>query len=89
MFVYAINDEYVAGFSFKPINERQIYLAYLVVRRDLRNKGIGSLLMDYAVTYAKKNKFKEITLKVDVENIEAKRLYIKKGLFLTKQIMNI
>jgi len=79
MFVYAVNDEYVAGFSLKPINEIQIYFAYLVVREDMRNQGIGSLLIDYAVTYAKQNKYKEISLKVDVDNINAKRLYERKG----------
>jgi ribosomal protein S18 acetylase RimI-like enzyme len=79
MFVYVVNEEYVAGFSIKPINEIQVYLAYLVVREDLRNQGIGSLLIDYTVTYAKKNKIKEISIQVDVDNINAKRLYERKG----------
>jgi ribosomal protein S18 acetylase RimI-like enzyme len=49
------------------------------VREDLRNQGIGSLLIDYAVNYAKKNRFKEISIQVDVDNINAKRLYERKG----------
>lgn len=79
MFIYVLGGEYVAGFSIKAINEIRAYLAYLVVRENFRNQGIGNLLIDYAIDYSKKKQFREILTQVDVCNINAKRLYEKKG----------
>jgi ribosomal protein S18 acetylase RimI-like enzyme len=79
MFACIKDDNYIAGFSLKFISNSRAYLAYLVVKNEYRNKGIGSLCIDYAIEYAKKHRSKEIFIKVDNENIHAKRLYERKG----------
>ena len=49
----------------------------IVVKKDFRNNGIGSLLLDYLISYSKSINLKTITLEVNEINIPAIKLYEK------------
>ena len=51
----------------------------MVVLSKSRSEGVGSKLMDYAISEAKKEGCKRITLLTDIENTKAQSFYQKKG----------
>ena len=81
-FAYKINDNYVGGFAISiRNNEKKEYghLSYLCVRSDLRNNGIGSRLIDFAINYLKQIGINTIRLNVNKDNPSAIRFYERKG----------
>ena len=63
-------------------NER-IYLSRLIVKSEYRNKGIGSLLINFLIDYAKGLGYKEMSVGVDISNVVARVLYEKNGFINT------
>jgi len=57
--------------------EKQGEIAQLMVRVEYRRKGVALALMNEAMARLGKMKMKRVVLKVDAENIPAKRLYSK------------
>ena len=56
----------------------------MVVLSSSRGEGIGSQLIDYAISEAKKVGCKRITLLTDIENTKAQSFYQKKGFVKSK-----
>lgn len=56
----------------------------MVIQPTSRGNGIGSQLIDYAISEAKKEGCKRITLLTDVENTKAQSFYQKKGFVKSK-----
>ncbi len=57
---------------------RKIWLGICVKSSEIR-KGYGSLMMDVLLDFAYKHNYFEIFLSVDKKNVNARRLYEKKG----------
>ena len=57
----------------------QAELANLAVRKDHRGRGIGSLLLDQAITHAETQEVESLFLEVRVSNESAYRLYSDRG----------
>ena len=57
----------------------------LIVLSNFRRQGVGSRLIDYAITEAKKEGCKRITLLTDIDNVKAQSLYQNKG-FIQSQM---
>ncbi len=51
----------------------------LIVRKDYRGRGVGSLLLRHAIDFARTNGFARITLLTDLVNDRAIRFYAKHG----------
>jgi len=87
VFVYIENGEYLGEGSLVlknndpdyTIADKRIYLSRIVVKAECRNRGIGGILLDFLIDYAKKLGYKEMSLGVDIVNIGARWLYEKKG----------
>ena len=87
IFVYVENGEYLAegalvlqnGDPGYTIPKQRVYLSRLIVKSACRRQGIGSRMVDYLIDYAKKQGYSEMTVGVDITNINARRLYEKKG----------
>ena len=79
MYAYILNGKYIAGMSLCPIDNKTIYLSYLVVNEEYRNQGIGTKMIRYARQISKKDGYSYIVLNVDNDNTEAERLYKKLG----------
>ena len=56
----------------------------MVVLSSSRGRGLGSQLIDYAISEAKKVGCKRITLLTDIENTKAQSFYQKKGFVKSK-----
>lgn len=84
-FAYIINGEFIGqgdlvldkdGYTIP--NER-VYLSRLIVKKEYRGKGIGSLITDFLIDKAKEMGYREISLGVDCNNENALHLYEKNG----------
>ncbi len=58
---------------------RRLYVSHLAVRRDLRRRGIGAALLDYAAGRAREMGASELSVGVDLDNYPALRLYWRTG----------
>lgn len=74
--VAKINDE-IVGFGGIWLAPFEIHITNIVVRKDKRNNGIGTKLMNEILNMAKKENLKEITLEVNSNNLSAIKLYEK------------
>lgn len=87
IFVYTENDEFIGEGALVlenndpdyTIPDKRVYLSRLIVKAEYRNRGIGNIILDYLIDYAKHLGYKEISLGVDIDNLNAKHLYEKKG----------
>lgn len=79
MYAYILNGKYIAGMSLSPMDNKTIYLSYLVVHKEYRNQGIGTKMIRYARQISKKDGYFYIALNVDNDNTRAERLYKRLG----------
>ena len=84
-FVYKIDGEFIGQGDLVlekddyTIPEKRVYLSRLIVKKDYRNKGIGSQITDFLIDRAKEMGYSEMSLGVDCDNENALHLYKKKG----------
>jgi [ribosomal protein S18]-alanine N-acetyltransferase len=69
----------IVGFAGIKIILDEADIMNIVIKKDFRNNGIGSLLLDYLISYSKSINLKTITLEVNEINIPAIKLYEKFG----------
>lgn len=67
----------LVGFAGIKIILDEADIMNIVIKKDFRNNGIGSLLLDYLISYSKSINLKTITLEVNEINIPAIKLYEK------------
>ncbi|MCL2427398.1 MAG: GNAT family N-acetyltransferase [Oscillospiraceae bacterium] len=87
IFVYCENGEYLGqGDLVCDMNDpdytianKRIYLSRMVVKNEYRNRGIGKIILDYLIYYARNLGYTEISLGVDIDNIGARWLCEKNG----------
>ncbi|WP_208586139.1 GNAT family N-acetyltransferase [Gracilibacillus suaedae] len=93
-FIYVVNNEFLGEGSLVYSNDdpdytipnKRIYLSRMIVKEEYRNRGIGGIIVDYLIDYAKQLRYEEITLGVDADNINARHLYEKKGFTIVLDI---
>ena len=86
-FVYVSNDEYLGEVSLVfdmddsdyTIDGKRIYLSRFLVKKEMRNKGIGKQLLNYVFDYARKLGYVEMSVGVDLDNYVALLVYYKYG----------
>lgn len=86
-FVYTENDVFIGegslvfnrGDADYTIPGKRIYLSRMIVKAEHRNRGIGGIIIDFLIDYAKRLGYEEMSLGVDTNNINARHLYEKKG----------
>ncbi len=87
VYICKVHDEFIGegalvfqnGDPDYTINQRRIYLSRLIVKSEYRNRGIGGIIVDYLISCAQKLGYKEMSLGVDINNVNALHLYEKKG----------
>ncbi|MBR5233568.1 MAG: GNAT family N-acetyltransferase [Clostridia bacterium] len=87
VFVYKINGEFIgegalvldAGDADYTIPDKRVYVSRIIVKKEYRNRGIGSEILEYLIKKAKEMGFSEMTIGVDKDNINALHLYRKFG----------
>lgn len=86
-FVYELDDEYVGEVSLVfdmndndyTIKGKRIYLSRFLVKKEMRNKGIGKKLLNYICDYARNLGYVEMSVGVDLDNYIALMIYQKYG----------
>ena len=87
VYVCVKDNEYVGEIAFYhgqqdpvyTIIGRRVYISRMIVKEELRNQGIGALLLDFMCDLARERGYTELSLGVDVTNLPARHLYKKKG----------
>ena len=72
------NDE-IVGFAGIKIFIDEADIMNIVVKKDYRNKGIGSLILENLILLCNKSNLKSLSLEVNEKNIPAINLYKKFG----------
>ena len=86
-FIYVLEDEYVGEVSLVfdkndsdyTINNKRIYLSRFLVKKEMRNKGIGKQLLNYIFEYSRELGYEEMSVGVDLDNYIALKIYHKYG----------
>jgi len=87
VFVYIIDGKFIGeraivfenGDPDYTISKQRVYLSRLIVKKEYRNQGIGSIIINYLVDYVKAMGYKEFSVGVDLDNTGARRLYDRHG----------
>lgn len=86
-YVFQDGEEYIGEISLVfemndpdyTIANKRIYTSRLIVKPSERRKGIGRILVNYAVERAKEMSFSEMSIGVDLDNYPAIKLYVDAG----------
>ncbi len=85
VFIYKMNNKFIGEgalvFEKKDytIPNKRIYLSRLIVKKEYRNQGIGTQILDYLINKSIEWGYSEIILGVDCDNKSAVHIYKKKG----------
>ncbi len=87
VFVYKINGEFIGegalvldtGDPDYTIPNRRVYVSRMIVKKEYRNRGIGTEILAFLIEKAKEMSFEEMTIGVDKDNVNALRIYRKCG----------
>lgn len=78
-YIVAKMNQEIIGFAgiWKSVDD--VHITDIVVKKNYRQKGIGSSLLQELISLTKKLNYKELTLEVNAKNDPAKKLYLKYG----------
>ncbi len=87
VFVYKINGEFIGEGALVldtsdpdyTIPGKRVYVSRMIVKKEYRNRGIGSKILEFLIKKAKEMGFEEMTIGVDKDNVNALHLYEKFG----------
>ncbi len=87
VFIYKINGEFIGegalvfdeGDLDYTIPNRRVYVSRMIVKKEYRNRGIGTEILAFLIEKSKEMGFKEMTIGVDKDNVNALHLYKKYG----------
>ncbi len=87
VFVYKINGEFIGEGALVldtsdtdyTIPGKRVYVSRMIVKKEYRNRGIGSEILEFLIKKAKEMGFEEMTIGVDKDNVNALHLYEKFG----------
>lgn len=67
----------IVGFACLKVILDEADIMNIVVKKSFRNNGIGSILLEHLISYAKDKNLNTITLEVNEHNLSAIKLYDK------------
>ncbi len=87
VFVYKIDGEFIGegalvfdtGDPDYTIPDKRVYFSRMIVKKEYRNRGIGSEILEFLIAKAKDFGYTEMTIGVDKDNVNALHLYKKYG----------
>lgn len=75
--IIAKDNNEIVGFADLKIIIDSADIMNIVVRKTYRHNGIGSILLEHLINYAKSKNLKSVTLEVNEHNLSAVHLYDK------------
>ena len=85
-FIILANCEKAAWLKLNGLQNDQIYISMLVVRKEFQHKGVGSFAVDFAEKFAKDQNKIAIFILTTADNMAAKACYLKSGYIVEKNI---
>lgn len=87
VYIYKINGEFIGEGALVldtsdpdyTISGKRVYVSRMIVKKEYRNRGIGSKILTFLIEKAKEMGFEEMTIGVDKDNVNALHLYRKFG----------
>ena len=87
VYIYKINGEFIGEGALVldtsapdyTIPGKRVYVSRMIVKKEYRNRGIGSTILEFLINKAKEMGFSEMTIGVDKDNTNALHLYRKYG----------
>lgn len=87
VFIYKINGKFIGegalvldtGDCDYTVPDKRVYVSRMIVRKEYRNRGIGSEILEFLISKAKDLGYSEMTIGVDKDNTNALHLYRKYG----------
>lgn len=79
-------DKKIVGQIVADIQREIPYIYALRVQEEFQNQGIGTALVKKTEQELRKHNFKKVKIEVNIDNLEAKRLYERLGYAIKKQI---
>ncbi len=87
VFIYKINGEFIGEGALVldaddpdyTVEGSRVYVSRMIVKKEYRNKGIGSEILAFLIDKAKEMGYSEMTIGVDKDNVNALHLYRKFG----------
>lgn len=87
VFIYKINGKFIGEGALVlktddpdyTIPDRRVYVSRIIVKKDYRNRGIGSEILTFLIEKAKSLGYSEMTIGVDKDNENALHIYKKFG----------
>lgn len=87
VFIYKINGEFIGegalvfdtGDPDYTVPKKRVYVSRMIVKKEYRNRGIGSDILEFLINKAAETGFEEMTIGVDKDNQTALHLYEKFG----------
>ena len=87
VYIYKINGEFIgegalvfdAGDPDYTVPDKRVYVSRMIVKKEYRNRGIGSEILEFLINKANDMGFEEMTIGVDKDNKNALHLYGKFG----------
>lgn len=76
-FIVAKNNGEIVGFAGIKVILDEADIMNIVVKKPFRHNGIGSVLLEHLISYAKNLNLKTVTLEVNEHNLSAIKLYDK------------
>lgn len=76
-YIVAKSNDVIVGFAGLLVIIDEANIMNIVTKKDKRNSGIGTLLLNYLIDFAKGRNLASITLEVNEKNIPAINLYKK------------
>lgn len=76
-YIIAEIDKKIVGFAGLTMILDEANIMNIVTKKDMRNKGIGTILLVNLINIAQKENAKNITLEVNINNLQAIHLYKK------------
>ena len=68
------------------LGERVAWLEDMVVLSNFRNQGVGSLLLEHAVGFARENGCRRLSLLTDADNLNAQRFYQRQDFRVSEMV---
>lgn len=83
VFIYKINGEFIGEGALVlstddpdyTIPHKRVYVSRMIVKKEYRNRGIGSEILSFLIEKAKGMGYTEMTIGVDKDNVNALHLY--------------
>ncbi len=87
VFIYKINGEFIGEGALVfdaddpdyTIHGKRVYVSRMIVKKEYRNRGIGSEILAFLINKAKGMGYSEMTIGVDKDNANALHMYRKFG----------